>query len=292
MDLDQLILNKNSHSIFNVSCDFQVSNKCRKNYKMELRQYIKLTTNNNGKLPCIYCSRTIKFSNRNNPNVKYKNINDLYFSKIDNINKAYLLGWIASDGHIGKRGFKIAIHQKDIEILKIFQMLVCKEVPIRLFTGTYSPMCSYEINSKRISQDLCKLLSISPGKKSNSVCFPKIDTNYELDFIRGYFEGDGSINDKDISKFPYAKGNIRSNSNKMLESIQKILGGCIACNMLCFSNKRCMKILDAIYQNDNNLKLNRKYKRYLKWKENEMPKEARADLEAPICQKRNDNEKN
>jgi hypothetical protein len=68
-----------SHNIYDVSCDFKVSKKCRNTYKMEFRFYCKYIKNNNGKLPCIYCSREIKFSGRNNPNTKYKSLDDNFF---------------------------------------------------------------------------------------------------------------------------------------------------------------------------------------------------------------------
>lgn len=265
--MDQLTLSKNSHKLFKVRCDFQVSEKCRHVYEIQYREFIKHTSNNDNKLPCIFCSRTLKFSGRNNPNTKYKALDDNFFKIIDTSEKAYLFGWIASDGHIGIRGFKIEINQKDIEILKLFQNILCKDIPIRIFKTPTSKMCSYEINSKEISRDLCFHLNIKPGKKSDKINFPVLPTNLQLDFIRGYFDGDGSINDPDKSKYPYPKGNIRSNSNSMLNSIQKACGGkgSISCNMFNLSNKLMMSFLDSIYKN-NGHKLNRKYQRYMKWK--------------------------
>lgn len=269
--MDQLInLNKHSHKEFIVKCDSKCSKKCREQYNIEFRRYLKVLKENNNKVVCIYCSRTSKFSGRSNPNTKYKSIKDNYFSKIDSPEKAYLLGWIASDGHISKRGFKISIHQKDIEILKIFQKFICREVPIRKFLSqsytSLSKLCSYEINSKEISKDLCNLLRIKPGKKSDKVNFPQLNPKLQWDFLRGYFEGDGSINDPDIAKRKYPKGNIRSNSKSMLDSIKKVLDGrgSISEGMISLSNNHMMYLLDNIYV-DNTLKLNRKYERYMKW---------------------------
>jgi len=268
VDLGALTLNKHSHQIFDVSCDFKISEKCRKNYTMEFRQYVKLTNNNLGKLPCIFCSRTLKFSGRNNPNTKYKSINDNFFNQIDTNDKAYLLGWIASDGHIGERGFKISIHQKDIEILNIFQKLICLEVPIRKFETDTSKMCSFEINSKQISKDLCLILNIKPGKKSNTVNFPILNTDHlHWSFIRGYFDGDGSINSQIKSKYPYAKGNIKSNSDNMLNGIRKFckLNGKITCSMISITNNVFLNFLDQMYAVPG-FKLERKYNRYVGWK--------------------------
>jgi hypothetical protein len=270
-DLEVLLkyINRYSHKKMIVSCDFQVSDKCRKQYSMEFRQYVKLTENNHGKLPCIFCSRTMKFSNRNNPNTKYHNLDDNFFEQINTDAKAYLLGWIASDGHIGRRGFKIAIHQKDIETLEIFQNLICKDIPIKQFTTPTSKLCSFEVNSQKISKDLCTLLKISPGKKDATVCLPDLRDDLKWSFLRGYFDGDGSVNDINITKYKCAKGNIRSNSSNMLTQIKDFIKcGSISCNMLCLSNKQMMYFLNNIY-NNSEYKLSRKYARYLKWMEKE-----------------------
>mgnify|MGYP003859489609 CR=1 FL=1 len=58
---------------------------------------------------------------------------------------------------------------------------------------------SFTINSKTIVQDLCILLNIIPGKKSHSICWPKLE-NDELywAFLRGYFDGDGYGTDEYI----------------------------------------------------------------------------------------------
>lgn len=260
-------LSRNSHKIFDVCCDFKTSDKCSNIYSMEYRRFIKVTEENNNKLICLFCSRKNKFSGRNNPNTKYS-FDDQFFNTIDSKEKAYLMGWIASDGHIGKRGFKISIHQKDIKILEYFQRIMCPQIPIRFFQNQSSKMCSFEINSQNISNALCEHLKIKPGKKSHLVALPQLNEDYIWHFVRGYFDGDGSLNDKNISKYKYIKGNIRSNSIEMLKSIKKIHndGGSITNNSLHYSNKKMLRFLDKIYKDSGELKLERKYKRYIDWK--------------------------
>ena len=264
--LDQLgSLSKNSHKEFIVRCDSRISDKCRKEYQIEYRRYLKVLDQNDGNIRCIYCSRTVKFTGRNNPNTKYI-FDDNYFSNIDTSEKAYLLGWIASDGSIGIGKFCVAIHEKDIEILDLFQKYICKDVPIRKFTTPTSKLCSYTICSKQISNDLCRHLKIKPRKKSSTVKFPNILDVFKWDFIRGYFEGDGSINNPSKAKRLYPKGSIASNSKYMLKSINKICGiGCISNNALHMAGKPLMSFLDGIYKNSKDLKLNRKYNNYISW---------------------------
>ena len=54
---------------------------------------------NNGKYICPLCS-IMRKRGRNNPNCKYKNLDDHLMDVIDTEKKAYLLAWIASDGSL------------------------------------------------------------------------------------------------------------------------------------------------------------------------------------------------
>jgi hypothetical protein len=262
--LDNLSIN--SHKYFCVECDFKVSKKCRNIYDIQYRDFIKHTNNNNGKLPCIYCSRTIKFSGRNNPNTKYSFLDDNYFSQIKTEEQAYFLGWIASDGHISKRGFKIAIKQTDRIILEKMRNSLCRELPIRNYKTDTSNLSSLEANSIKISEDLCKLLQIKPGKKSDIVRLPKLNKKLLWHFIRGYFDGDGTINDpyKTIKKYPVAS--IRSNSNKMLIDLQNAtMKSYLTKNhSISWENKLAWPFLNKMYDGAT-IWLPRKRKRFEKW---------------------------
>lgn len=265
--LDRLMLNKGSHQIVKVSCDFMVSEKCRGKYEMQYRYFIKHVENNSGRLPCIYCSRTVKFSGRNNPNTKYKNIDDQIFSSINSEEKAYFLGLIASDGHIAKRGFKIALNQKDKYILAQLRNFICAELPLHDYTSETSNMTSLEVNSQQISRDLCKLLKIRPGKKSNVVRLPDINDRFLWHFVRGYFDGDGTINDPEKTSKNYPLASIRSSSNSMLKDLKKrimIRSYLTKNHSISWENKYAQEFLKELY-NKASLFLVRKRERFEKW---------------------------
>lgn len=169
---------------------------------------------------CNNTNQKIKFLGRNNPNCKY-NIDDNFFKNI-NKEKAYILGWIASDGSISKSGFRISIHKRDVLILKKIRDLICKELPI--ITPKSKPdMVDLTINSKTISEDLCGIFNIKPGKKSHTIDFPKIDDGLFWIFLRGLFDGDGSINNPNkwnIERgYPLPKVSIASCSTRMVKGI-------------------------------------------------------------------------
>lgn len=110
-----------------------------------------------------------------------------YFEKIDSQEKAYVLGFAASDGYNSGRGLHFRINPKDIEILEFIKSQISPTSKIH----NYSNQADLSINSKRISEDLIKL-GIIPNK-SKTLKFPEIEEKYVRHFLRGCFDGDGSV---------------------------------------------------------------------------------------------------
>lgn len=159
---------------------------------------------------------------RNNPNCKY-NIDDNLFSSVDSREKAYLLGWIASDGSVGKNGaITIAIQARDRKILERLKDFVCEEIPI--YFRDFRRQVSFTFNSTKITEDVCRLLKIRPGKKSHTVDFPDElkQSSFLWDFIRGYFDGGGGISST-ANKHRYPSCNITSYSQKMLDALDILI---------------------------------------------------------------------
>ena len=266
--MDQLTLSNGSHQLVSVRCDFRISKKCRNEYEIQYREFLKHTSNNNGKLPCIFCSRTLKFSGRDNPNTKYKSLDDNFFNKIDSQEKAYLLGWIGSDGTIGERGFTISIHQDDKITLNKLRDIICPEIPVvdRIRPGV-SPMNDFDVNSIKISKDLCKLFKISPGKKSDIIRLPTLNKKYFWHFLRGYFDGDGTINDPENTCKNHPIASIRSGSKEMLDDLKKSINikSYVTTNhSISWENKYAWPFLEKIYENAI-IWLPRKRNRFEKW---------------------------
>lgn len=122
------------------------------------------------------------------------------FENIDTAEKAYWLGFLAADGCNYQREHNasviINIHQQDISHLEKFKKFCSAEANIVSYIATegYSnntPMCKLTLNSKKMSQDLSDK-GIVP-KKSLILQPPKINEEFYLPFIMGYFDGDGSI---------------------------------------------------------------------------------------------------
>lgn len=121
--------------------------------------------------------------------------NKEYFSTQSH-NMAWVLGFLAADGYVSKRGNSISIglSSVDREILERIKEDIEIENPIHDFTSRQGFDYS-ELNwtCKEHRAELEKY-SIVPQKTFILEPPYKLDKKYWLDYVRGYFDGDGSVN--------------------------------------------------------------------------------------------------
>lgn len=126
--------------------------------------------------------------------------NEDYFEKIDSDNKAYFLGYLFADGCIRERFKKgrnnpiysciLKLHEKDYYIMEYFKKELNFNGGITKEKGTNC--FKIVLNSKKLCKDLINLGCIPC--KSLILKFPKmLNKEYYPHFIRGYFDGDGSV---------------------------------------------------------------------------------------------------
>lgn len=130
-----------------------------------------------------------------------KTINEEFFSKIDSEEKAYFLGFLYADGAISHNSFKLTIHPQDEEVLIKFKRSVNSNHKIILDRGFYP---RFSITNKKMYEDLIKLGC--GHKKSLTLKFPnedQIPSIFLNHFIRGFFDGDGSVNFTINKKYGY-----------------------------------------------------------------------------------------
>lgn len=112
---------------------------------------------------------------------------------------AYVLGWLFSDGNVDSklRTFRIKLAAKDIEVLRKIRRalgsnarisLVSQALPSKLSANRYALLA---IHSRNMCKDLLALGCVP--KKTNKFIVPSIPSSMARHFIRGYFDGDGSI---------------------------------------------------------------------------------------------------
>lgn len=106
---------------------------------------------------------------------------------------AYAVGLLATDGHLSKDGRHINLTSKDIEQLENFMEAVGVDYKIAKKVGGYTKgICSYiqfsDVNFYKW------LLSIGfKQQKTEAIGKLNIPERYFFDFLRGHFDGDGSI---------------------------------------------------------------------------------------------------
>lgn len=124
-------------------------------------------------------------------------VNEHFFDKIDTEEKAYVLGWFYSDGCVDKKGkLRISLNHKDREILEKIRDIMSYTGPLYENPPhkNSEAMVTLCINRKTLADKL-----IDAGcmpNKSLILHFPSADiipSNLVHHFVRGYFDGDGSI---------------------------------------------------------------------------------------------------
>ena len=120
-------------------------------------------------------------------------VNDNYFSIIDTPNKAYVVGLIASDGNVYKRDghdgqIRLSFQDGDSEHQLLTSSIIQNDKNYEYI--------SISIVSQKLFEDICNI-GIAP-KKTWKINLAQIIRNipkqFIRDFLRGYFDGDGSIN--------------------------------------------------------------------------------------------------
>lgn len=197
-------------------------------------------------------------------NARKYHINENYF-KTWTHNMAYILGYWWADGCIYKgKMFDITTHAKDKYILKQMAKELQYEGPIQ----DYVDRQAYRLNFSCVTiyRDIVALGG--KERKSLDATFPQVPKKFLPDFIRGYFDGDGSV--------WYVKGGPRINSEfcsgskDFLLSLWQILkeevgieGGNLhlsnaSCYELIFGKRDSIKLGSFMYKDNPELFLIRK----------------------------------
>lgn len=121
-------------------------------------------------------------------------IDENYFESIDSSDKAYILGVLFSDGHMYKNRKQVRLKLTDIDLLDEIKLKMGYKKPynsIKKYKESHKDAKLLIICNTKIYDDLIRL---GCGQNKTYDCqLPKISDQYMFDFIRGFFDGDGSI---------------------------------------------------------------------------------------------------
>ena len=125
-------------------------------------------------------------------------LDENFFSSINCEANAYYLGLLAADGCLetGSNSVKLALQDRDVNILKRFRDELKTEKPLyyKKENPNLHARATYvlEMSSGKIRKDLEKLGLTT--RKSLTIEYPNnIPSNLIHHYLRGYFDGDGSI---------------------------------------------------------------------------------------------------
>ena len=122
----------------------------------------------------------------------------------------YISGMAHADGSFGKSGLDIKLHCRDIDILQKMRDFVCPEHPIYDYMK-HGNMMDLQFGSHYIRDSVDVIIS-------DFISNPK-----SIDFVRGFFDGDGTI----TTGWKFHKNNYRAafynNDTDTLEAISHIL---------------------------------------------------------------------
>lgn len=220
-------------------------------------------------------------------------VDETVFDNINNQDNAYFLGLLYADGcNYDYNGVvKIDLIQQDIETLESFKEFLKYDGTIKYYKSETKiindkiyicqPTCRLSFRNKRISENLSKYGCTS--NKTYTLMFPTKDivpNNLIRHFIRGYMDGDGGISYWiDNKNTGHKKFQICfCGTSDIIINISKILGDKFECcpaisdrykerdnNNLQINicgNNVVRRILDWLYK-DSNIKMKRKYNKYL-----------------------------
>lgn len=186
---------------------------------------------------------------------------------------AYVLGFLAADGTVRKDSneIKLTLAEQDKEILEKFYSVIGGR-PVKVYEDAKGyKNATWSFASKRIKEKLSEY-NIVP-QKTFSFHFPmKLNKQFWIDFIRGYFDGDGSISSAGTSAIRWQ---LCSATKEPLEVIISFLEDNYSIQrpsiqtekrvhqlyVVQYSSTPTRKIYDILYY-DNCWKLERKYRKF------------------------------
>lgn len=196
---------------------------------------------------------------------KYK-INQDYF-KTWSSNMAYILGLWFADGCIyNGKCFDITLHSKDKYILKRVAKELAYEGPLYDYVDRQAARLNF--SCVVMYNDIVNLGGCE--NKSKTISFPNVPKEYLADFIRGYFDGDGSVMNLKDNRLNSA---IASGSKEFLDKLLEILkaeanieGGSydISSQSIRFGKRDTIRLGQYIYKNNPELFLLRKKNKFIK----------------------------
>ena len=226
--------------------------------------------------------------------VRKYDLNERYFELIDTPEKAYILGFLYSDGAVNssKSTVSLSLQESDVAILERIRTEIKSERPLEYLDYSQKHDFGYNyLNQYRLlmfSADMCADLADKGviQNKSLKIEFPEwMPPELIPHFIRGVYDGDGSVYCQKKSESNHAVTVTITATESFCKSLQSICKDALGINagiydaschngvtrVFTISGRRvAKKFLDWIYA-DATMYLQRKYDRYIEYYDIDRP---------------------
>lgn len=210
---------------------------------------------------------------------KNKELIENYFEEINTEEKAYFLGLIYTDGNVRKikdsGQIRLQLQLRDEEIIQKFKNEINSDCNLIYDRRIGKECVGIEITNNKLFNDLYNL-GVIPNKTYLSNSLPKVPQEFLIPFLRGLFDGDGSLSYKEnynevhvsfinynyeiVEEFQLIIDNLinKKEHNKIIHNINDF-GSSYRCQWR--GRRQVLKILDLLY-NNSNIYLKRKFDKY------------------------------
>lgn len=203
-------------------------------------------------------------------NIKKRNVIDFdkkCFSCFSSEN-CYWAGFIAADGWVSKYKLGIELSSKDEKHLNKFKEFLQSSAEIKRRFKNNKQYSAIYVNSISVIDDLRNNFNITQNKSLSFSPSKLIPKEFEKDFIRGYFDGDGTVGLKNnFTRLTFCSGseqNIEWIRNR-INTNNKIYKRNSNLFILEICGNPANNALNWMYANSNNY-LDRKYEKFLELK--------------------------
>ena len=206
---------------------------------------------------------------------------DKYFDSLDTQEKVYWLGFIVADGHFAEHTLRIILSELDYDHLKKLAHIL-KVKKIKRFEritkkGNVSKMINLDYNSVHMVRTAIKY-NLRGNKAHNpqlGEIYKFIPEKYVNHFIRGYWDGDGTLGAYMTKRGNYKRATSCTGNHKFLETTNKVISNYTEIKKkkvyriksshfsghLCYQAKLDIKVFLLWLYRNSEICLERKYKK-------------------------------
>ncbi|WP_461612898.1 LAGLIDADG family homing endonuclease [Clostridium sp. Marseille-QA1073] len=207
-----------------------------------------------------FCSKSC--ANSFNTTKRKVHDNSLYTSGMNTFN-AYVLGLIYSDGCLSfdehSNRYRITITMNEYDLMECLNKFICPTKKLYKYKHPKGREFSYSvITTNEFDINFLKELGLTE-RKSKSIMLPVLPNNLMSHFVRGYFDGDGSVYvnktkqiiNQEVKYYKYINCNFTTGSIKFAEQLRNVLFNNDIENTLVADSRRSDAFYVKIYKKES-----------------------------------------